>query len=145
MHEVFRSPRGEVAPDEPGAASPPARKLRLPMIRKVDVIIIGSGFAGSIMAMILRRLGKGVLILEKGKHPRFAIGESSTPLTNLLLEELARKYDLPELATFSKWGTWQAAHPEIACGLKRGFTFYKHAWNRPVDFEDRAQQLLVAA
>src|ERR1051325_10227916 len=112
---------------------------------KFDVIIVGSGFAGSIMAMILRRLGQTVLILEKGKHPRFAIGESSTPMANLLLEELARKYELPDLATFSKWGTWQAAHPEIACGLKRGFTFYKHEFGSEVDFADRSQQLLVAA
>jgi tetracycline 7-halogenase / FADH2 O2-dependent halogenase len=119
--------------------------VRESVMRTVDVIIIGSGFAGSIMAMILRRLGRSVLILEKGKHPRFAIGESSTPLANLLLEELAAKYDLPDLATFSKWGAWQAAHPEIACGLKRGFTFYKHEFGREVDFTDRTQQLLVAA
>src|SRR4051812_37131347 len=114
-------------------------------MRKFDVVIIGSGFGGSIMAMILRRLGRTVLILEKGKHPKFAIGESSTPLANLLLEEIARKYDLPDLGTFSKWGTWQAAHPEVACGLKRGFTFYKHEFGREVDFSDRSQQLLVAA
>jgi FADH2 O2-dependent halogenase len=117
----------------------------MPVMRKFEVIIVGSGFAGSIMAMILRRLGRSVAILEKNRHPRFAIGESSTPLTNLLLEELAAKYDLPDLASFSKWGSWQAAHPEIACGLKRGFTFYKHEWNRAVDFGDRSQQLLVAA
>jgi FADH2 O2-dependent halogenase len=115
------------------------------MKRKVDVIIVGSGLAGSIMAMILRRLGRSVVILEKGKHPRFAIGESSTPLANLLLEEIAQKYDLPDLATFSKWGTWQAAHPEIACGLKRGFTFYKQEFGREADFSDRSQQMLVAA
>jgi len=114
-------------------------------VKNVDVIIVGSGFGGSIMARILRRLGRSVVMLEKGRHPRFAIGESSTPLANLLLEELARKYDLPDLATFSKWGTWQAAHPEIACGLKRGFSFYQHEWNRPVDFADRTRQLLVAA
>lgn len=114
-------------------------------MRKFDVIIVGSGFAGSIMAMILRRQAKSVLMLERGKHPRFAIGESSTPLANLLLEEIAAKYDLPDLATFSKWGTWQAAHPEVTCGLKRGFTFYQHEFGKCVDFADRERQLLVAA
>ncbi len=114
-------------------------------VKNFDFIIVGSGFGGSIMAMILRRHRKSVAMLEKGKHPRFAIGESSTPLANLLLEELARKYDLPDLAALSKWGSWQAKHPEIGCGLKRGFTFYKHEWNRSVDFADRDRQLLVAA
>lgn len=114
-------------------------------MRKVDVIIAGSGFGGSIMAMILRQLGRSVVLLERGRHPRFAIGESSTPLANLLLEELARDYGLPDLATLSKWGTWQATHPQIACGLKRGFTFYKNEFDRPIDFADRSQQLLVAA
>ncbi len=114
-------------------------------MRTVDVIVVGGGFAGSIMAMILRKLGRTVAILEKARHPRFAIGESSTPLANLLLEEIALKYGLPDLGAFSKWGSWQEAHPEIACGLKRGFTFYRHEWGRPVDFTDRTRQLLVAA
>ena len=35
------------------------------------------------------------MLIERGRHPRFAIGESSTPLANLLLEELADRYDLP--------------------------------------------------
>src|SRR5688500_17968429 len=112
---------------------------------KAEGIIVGAGFVGAIMGMVLRRLGRSVLILERGKHPRFAIGESSTPLANLLLEEISRKYDLPDLAAFSKWGTWQAAHPEIARGLKRGFTFYQHEFGRAVDFGDRSRQLLVAA
>ena len=111
-----------------------------------DIAVIGSGFAGSLMAMIAKQLGRSVILLEKGKHPRFAIGESSTPLANLLLEELARRYDLPQLAPLTKWGTWQAAHPEIACGLKRGFTFYHHRWNEPfTDDDSHAHQLLVAA
>jgi FADH2 O2-dependent halogenase len=74
------------------------------------------------------------------------IGESSTPLTNLLLEELTIRYDLPNLRSLSKWGTWQREHPEIACGLKRGFTFYHHDLRNPKEFPpSRDEQLLVAA
>ena len=57
-----------------------------------DLAIVGSGFAGSLMAMIGRRLGLSVILLERGTHPRFAIGESSSPLANLLLEEIAQKF-----------------------------------------------------
>lgn len=111
-----------------------------------DVAIIGSSFAGSLLAILARRMGKSVVLLERGQHPRFVIGESSTPLANLLLEELADRYDLPWLRPFSKWGTWQSCHPEIPCGLKRGFSFYFHQpgqlWKPQAS---RDNELLVAA
>ncbi len=45
------------------------------MIREVaDVAIVGSGFAGSLMALILERQGRRVVLLEKGCHTRFALG-----------------------------------------------------------------------
>ena len=74
--------------------------------------------------MIARRLGLSVVLLEQGKHPRMAIGESTTPLSNLLLEELCAKYDLPRIAPLAKWGSWQGTYPQIGCGLKRGFSFF---------------------
>ena len=91
-----------------------------------DIAVVGSGFAGSLIALALKRRGRSVVLIERGRHPRFAIGESSTPLANLLLEELADRYDLPRIRSFSKWGTWQRAHPDVGCGLKRGFTFFFH-------------------
>src|SRR5882724_7892453 len=111
-----------------------------------DIAVVGSGFGGSLTAMIARRLGRSVILLERGRHPRFAIGESSTPLANLLLEELARRYDLPRLLPLAKWGSWQKAYPQIACGLKRGFTFYHHEFEKPfLNDSERRDQLLVAA
>src|SRR5437016_2801103 len=111
-----------------------------------DIAVVGSGFGGSLTAMIARRLGLSVILLERGSHPRFAIGESSTPLANLLLEELARRYDLPALLPLTKWGTWQRTHPEIACGLKRGFSFYHHRWGEAFCPDpERRNELLVAA
>ena len=113
---------------------------------KYDIAIVGSGFAGSLLAMIARRLGFSTLLLERGKHPRFMIGESATPLSNLLLEEMAVRYDLPAIRSLSKWGSWQEYHPEIACGLKRGFTFYHHVLGEAdAPDPDHQRQLLVAA
>src|SRR2546422_4535298 len=111
-----------------------------------DVAVVGSGFGGSLTATIARRLGRSVILLERGKHPRFAIGESSTPMANLLLEELALRYDLPRLLPLAKWGSWQKTYPQIACGLKRGFTFYQHQFEKPfLNDSERRDQLLVAA
>jgi len=113
---------------------------------RVEILVIGSGFAGSLMAMIARRLGFSTALLERGRHPRFAIGESSTPLANLLLEEIADDYELPGVRPFSKWGTWQKHAPQVACGLKRGFTFYHHELGRSFKSDSRRQrQLLVGA
>lgn len=98
------------------------------------------------MAMIAKRLGHSVVLLERGRHPRMAIGESSTPFANLLLEELAVRYDLPAIRPLAKWGSWQRAYPHLACGLKRGFTFYHHELGTQDTADpDRLRQLLVAA
>jgi FADH2 O2-dependent halogenase len=114
--------------------------------RRYEIAVVGSGFAGSLFAMIAKRLGRSVVLIDRGRHPRVVIGESSTPLANLLWEELTTKYDLPELKSFAKWGNWQREHPEIACGLKRGFTFYAHDRARPrAGLPGRNEQLLVAA
>jgi FADH2 O2-dependent halogenase len=111
-----------------------------------DIAIVGSGFAGSLLAIICRRLGRSVVLIEKGSHPRFAIGESSSPLANLILEELSDRYDLARVRPLASWGTWQAAYPQIGCGLKRGFTFYGHEAGRRFRADSqRRDQLLVAA
>ncbi len=104
------------------------------MKREFDLAIVGAGFGGSLMAMIAHQLGRSVILLERGRHPRMVIGESTTPLSNLLLERLSTTYDLPRIAPLAKWGSWQRAHSQIACGLKRGFTFFH-----------QQGQLLVAA
>ena len=91
-----------------------------------DVAIIGAGFAGSILARALNRQGKKVLLLERGRHPRFALGESTTPLANLALERLAARYDLPDLHHLATYGRWTRHLPNLRRGLKRGFTFFRH-------------------
>jgi FADH2 O2-dependent halogenase len=117
------------------------------MIREVvDVAVLGAGFAGAVMSLILRRMGHNVALLERGTHPRFSLGESSTPLANLSLEEIARDYDLPFLHDLAEYGRWKKSYPDLVCGLKRGFTFVKHDPDRPfVPDPDHSNELLVAA
>ncbi|MFN0008590.1 MAG: NAD(P)/FAD-dependent oxidoreductase [Planctomycetota bacterium] len=111
-----------------------------------DLAIVGSGFGGSLTALVARKLGLDVVLLERGTHPRFAIGESSTPMSNILIESIARDFDLPRLAPLSRYGTWKKTYPEIGVGPKRGFSFYGHALDRPFTARaDRRDQLLAEA
>ena len=110
------------------------------------VVIVGSGFAGSILARVARVAGHDVTLVERGSHPRFALGESSTPLAAIALERLAARYGLDDLHALAACGRWSARLPELRRGLKRGFTFYRHARGRR--FENDASnrnRLLVAA
>jgi FADH2 O2-dependent halogenase len=115
------------------------------MTERVEVAIVGSGFAGSLMARVLAVLGYDVVLLERGAHPRFAIGESTTPLANLSLERIARRYSLPDCYRLAAHGRWLEHHADLRRGLKRGFTFYRHH-DGAVDVEQLAsERLLVAA
>ncbi|MDB4869931.1 MAG: tryptophan halogenase [Gemmatimonadales bacterium] len=111
-----------------------------------EVAIVGSGFAGSLLARVLAVLGYDVVLLERGTHPRFAIGESSTPLANLSLERIGARYGLADCYQLATHGRWLSHFPELRHGLKRGFTYYRHHPDQA--FANRgleSERLLVAA
>ena len=114
------------------------------MSQRFDVAIIGSGFSGSILARILAARGRRVALLDAARHPRFAIGESSTPIADLLLRRLGQQYGLADLENLSAYGRWRQTLPELACGMKRGFSYFDH---RGWDLESHLGQrsLIVAA
>lgn len=115
-------------------------------IEKPDVLILGSGFGGSLLALILLRAGKSVVLLDRQKHPRFAIGESSTPLADKTLAAVARRWSIPELLPLTHWGTWKQTYPHLLCGRKRGFTYFDQTDLTdvsPASFDHR--RLLVSA
>jgi FADH2 O2-dependent halogenase len=65
---------------------------------------------------------------------------------NLLLEELALRYDLPHLLPFTTYGAWQKTYPHLVCGKKRGFSYFYHrAGERFQTDAEHRNQLLVAA
>ena len=111
-----------------------------------DIAVVGAGFSGSLIAMLLQRMGLRPVLVDRGSHPRFAVGESSTPVANLILEGLTHRYDLPRIAPLANYASWKRTYPEIVCGLKRGFSYFHHEFG--LDFQprsDRANELLVAA
>lgn len=115
-------------------------------MERTQVAIVGSGFAGSLLARLLAAQGLAVTLIERGSHPRFAIGESSTPLANLCLERIARTYGCPDLHHLAAHGRWLKHLPSLGRGLKRGFTFYRHEPGRPyANDEANGARLLVAA
>ncbi len=85
-------------------------------------------------------------MVDRSQHPRFAIGESSTPLADFLLEQIASRYGLPELLPLSRWGSWQRDLPWLRAGKKRGFSYFAQPVNKPfTDTAHHARSLLVAA
>ena len=56
-------------------------------LKKVEVVIIGAGPAGSVAAALLRQQGRQVLMLEREQFPRFSIGESLLPQSMEYLEQ----------------------------------------------------------
>ena len=68
-----------------------------------DVLVIGGGPAGATAAALLAERGYRVTLLEKGRHPRFHIGESLLPANLPLLEKLGVA-DAVKAIGMEKWG-----------------------------------------
>ena len=90
-----------------------------------DCAILGTGLGGSMLGSILARHGRKVLMIDAGTHPRFAIGEATTPDTSFRMKLLSIKYDVPEILNLS---TFHKLRDQVspACGVKRAFSFLYH-------------------
>lgn len=94
--------------------------------KQFDVIILGSGLGGSILATILARHDVRVLMIDKEVHPRFAIGEATTPDMDLMMVILSYMYSVPEIAHLSSFDNICNNISPSACGIKRSFNFVYH-------------------
>lgn len=91
----------------------------------IDVAILGSGLAGTALAAVLARGGASVLVLDAGTHPRFAIGESTTPYTSMLMRLVSERYDVPEIKYLT---TFENVQGKIATtsGIRKNLGFLYH-------------------
>lgn len=113
---------------------------------RYDIAILGAGFGASLLAAILSKHGMHVCLINQGSHPRFAVGESSTPAADFILGRLCETYKLNELAPLTQFGLWRDAYPDIRCGCKSGFSYFWHGSGdeyKPTDAHEN--ELLVAA
>ncbi|MFR9776137.1 NAD(P)/FAD-dependent oxidoreductase [Micromonospora sp. MS34] len=90
-----------------------------------DVVILGSGIAGSTLGAVLARSGAKVLLADAATHPRFAVGESMIPQLVSWLQMLAERYDVPEFHALCDATT---INEQISntFGQKRHFGFMLH-------------------
>src|ERR1700712_5202607 len=100
------------------------------MVKEYEVLILGSGRSGSLLAAVLARNGIKVALIDSGTHPRFAIGESTVPETTTNLKIMAQLFDVPEIGEFANFFSHRdKVGPSH--GVKRGFSFCYHRPNQP--------------
>ena len=108
-----------------------------------DTIIIGSGLAGTALACILAKQGFRVLLLEKGSHPRFAIGEAMLPESSMWMWIVGERFGIPELKNLTDVKSVRQ-HVSSSCGVKRllGFLYHNEGENQN---PNEAHQLISPA
>jgi FADH2 O2-dependent halogenase len=109
---------------------------------RYDVAILGSGIAGSMLGAILARQGASVLLLDRGEHPRFALGESTVPHTSMMMRILADRFDVPEIRHCSSFATLRQK-VTASCGIKRNFGFVYHRPGEPQRPEEATQSVIA--
>ena len=101
-------------------------------VQHCDVLILGSGLAGSITGAVLARQGASVVLVDAGQHPRFAIGESMTPQLVEWLHILKSRFDVPEIGHLLN-AKAVAKNISPLHGKKQNFGFVKHEPRREPD------------
>ncbi len=99
-----------------------------------DVTIIGGGPAGSTAGYILAKEGLKVLLLEKETFPRFHVGESLLPATNLVWERLGIRQEMEKMFLHKPGGRWFYNENYVQSDFskpekKASFIDYPHAYS----------------
>ncbi|MBC7975207.1 MAG: tryptophan 7-halogenase [Myxococcales bacterium] len=95
-----------------------------------DVIILGTGFGGAVLATVLAKYRKRVLMIERATHPRFAVGESTIPQMSMSMRILSIRHQIPELDHMTSAFRIRKSITS-GCGVKRNFGFVYHRPGEP--------------
>ena len=96
------------------------------MLSKVtDVVIIGSNLGGSLLANILAKNNISVIMVDPSPHPKFSIGEATTPDTSCKFKIISKKYDIPEINNLSNFNDL-SSYVGSQHGIKKSFSFLYH-------------------
>ncbi len=88
-----------------------------------DVVVVGAGPAGSTTAALLAEKGHRVLVLEKGRFPRYHIGESLMPYCWYTLERLGV---LPQMEALGFTKKYSVQFVNEDGKQSRPFYFFQH-------------------
>ena len=117
-----------------------AKRTRMSASGEYDVIIAGSGMYGVTMANILAKAGLDVLIIERGRHPRFALGEALLPQSAIWPFIIGERFGIPEIGHLSH-ADRIVDNITPSCGLKHSIGFAHHSKGAPLA-ADQLHQLV---
>lgn len=109
-------------------------------MKKYDVIISGTGIAGTTYGTLLAKFGLEVLLIESGRHPRFALGEAMLPQSAIWPFILGEYFGVPEIQNLSH-ADRIVDHVTPACGVKHSIGFVYHD-AKAVNCADQMHQLI---
>ncbi|MFT4570170.1 MAG: FADH2 O2-dependent halogenase [Hyphomicrobiaceae bacterium] len=93
-----------------------------------DLVILGGGYPGSLMATVASAMGYDVVLIDRDAQPRFSIGESTTPEQNTLHSEMAKRFNVPELANL---GSYEQMRRGTRVPVWPKESFYFAQWDSP--------------
>jgi flavin-dependent dehydrogenase len=95
----------------------------------VDVLVIGGGPAGAVIASLLAMAGRDVMVVERDIHPRDHVGESLTPSTNTVFQRIGFLEKMEEAGFVHKPGAcWTAPDAPVGKFLEIRLAEFPPPW-----------------
>ena len=105
---------------------------------ETDVAILGAHLAGGVLAAALAHAGVTVALLDAGAAAGQPAGETTVPYTTAVVQLIAERFDVPELAALAHFPDLPPA-VRRASGVKKSLGFLYHRPGREQDPRETVQ------